>query len=44
MCPEIKILRVVNPEKEQALLFVHQVLSVVPATGGSRIPENQEIK
>ena len=44
MSPEIKIIRVVNPEKEQALLLVHLVLPVVPATGCSRIPEMQERK
>jgi hypothetical protein len=42
--PEIKIIRVVNPEKEQAVLLFHLVLSVVPATGCSRIPEMQERK
>jgi len=44
MSPEIKIIRVVNPKKEQALLLVHLVLSVVPATGCSRFPEMQERK
>jgi hypothetical protein len=44
MSTEIKMIRVVNPGNEQAMLLVHFVLSVVPATGCSRIPEMQERK
>jgi len=42
MSPEIKNVRDLNQGKEQTMLSVHLVISIVPETRCSRIPNPQE--